>query len=167
MVSVNMTNIVQIPLAKSPKQIKSGYGDLTATMDAGLARDTGVLDHEWRLVARWGSQPVWAAEAHIKTYTGKRPKIQLHRFILGLHTRSPDKPKIFVIPRDGNALNCRLDNLQQLTQEEWESRKHRSSGTLTEEQQSWLDAECDRTGLGKWGVVGALIQERLPNPFDD
>jgi len=162
-----MHNITDIPIIKSEKQIAAGYADLTAAMDAGLARDAGVTNHEWKLVSRWGSKPVWAAEAHVKTHTGKRTKIQLHRFVFGLHNRAKDKPMIYIIPKDGNALNCRLDNLQQLSQEEWETRKHRSAGGLTEEQQVWLDAECDRTGLGKWGVVGALIQERLPDPFQD
>jgi len=167
MVISTMTKTTTIPLIKTEQQIQEGYGDLTARMNSGLARDLGALDYEWKLVKRWGTKPVFAAESKVKRLNGKRTKIQLHRFAWGLHETAKDSPKIYVIPKDGDALNCELDNLLKLTQEDWDSRKHRSAGSLTEEQQAWLDAECDRTGLGKWEVVGALIQRELEqnDPF--
>jgi len=164
---------ISIPLTKTEQQIQEGYGDLTARMNEGLARDSGALDYKWKLVKRWGTKPVFAAESKVRNCrTGKKIKIQLHRFTWGLHEHQKDDPKVFVIPKDGNALNCELDNLLKLTQEEWDARNHRKpDDVLTESEQQWVDDHSVKVGKSRGclyrDAIRLMIAQESADPFQD
>ncbi|MDA1277443.1 MAG: hypothetical protein O2960_25870 [Verrucomicrobia bacterium] len=166
---------ISIPITKTPQQIQEGHESVTARMNAGLARDLNALDYEWKLVKRWPSKgaPVFAAESKVLNgITGKKVKIQLHRFAWGLHEPRKDATKMFVIPKDGNALNCDINNLEKLSQEQWDARNHRKTDDyLTDEEREWVDAHSIKIGKSRGSLYRDAIRLMIANesgdPFQD
>jgi len=104
---------VVLELKKTASMIADGHADVHAIVQDFMM--TMVSGHAWTLVYRWGKpgngcKPVFAAQTKILS-GGKKRVIQLHRYVMLCNQPTKDGTKRFVIPRDGNALNCVYDNL--------------------------------------------------------
>jgi len=157
-------------LIKTSKQIANGHENNCIIDTEDLDR---CMKHVWRLTYRWpareGREPKFAAKTKIKG-EGKG-NIQLHRFILNA---GKDE---YVIPKDGNATNCRKSNLIKLSKAEWEERNHRKTAgewQFTDEELKWISSQSVEIGLPRQSVftraVRLLMSQSKPeensNPFD-
>lgn len=151
---------VKLRLKKSKSMIADGYADVDATVDRSMMDDLYLADHVWSLVYRWGrsaknSHPVFAAETKI----GRGRPVQLHRYVMCCHADPVLAPKRYVIPRDGDALNCTAVNLDILSREQWEARTHRrSSDSLTETEEQWISDYRVARSLSRAGVIARAIR---------